>query len=184
MTSSPRPSHEAEEESSKGLLFPRRSPVEISTFFSTSSSSLAVLCCVWVLLEVWANFLRVAWFDSGCMWRSLGYFPILQEGGPRILRSLNLVCTSPEEYRKFGFVWEMTSGSFRILCNLRLDTGYSSRVSLRWPFGRISFYVKVNLACRGPCSASWCRLGSTRKLDSSGIDFLHSFRILRCLVRQ
>ena len=30
----------------------------------------------------------------------------------------------------------------------------------------VIFFVKVDLACRGPCSVSWCRLRITEKLDS------------------
>jgi hypothetical protein len=53
----------------------------------------------------------------------------------------------PEEYRKIGFFWEMTSGKcFRIQRNAWLDSGYMFMRQSTEAFGRIShiFYVKVD----------------------------------------
>ena len=64
----------------------------------------------------------------------------------------------PEEYRKIGFFWDMTSRKcFRIQRNAWFDSGYMFMRQSTKAFGRIShnFYVKVDVGSRGRCRVAF-----------------------------
>ena len=86
--------------------------------------------------------------------------------GPSCLAVTCLVSVPSEEYRK----WDSMRVDFRIVsvfC-LRGSTAKHVHETVLGFFGLFPmlFYVQVDLACRGPCSVSWCRLRSTEQMDS------------------